>query len=59
MKSLKCDFCESNIEGEDFESFMKEAHAHYGSVHADKLEAISDEDKAKWVEETKVKFEEA
>ena len=59
MKSLPCDFCDAKIDGENFDQWMEAAHAHYGSNHAEKLEGISEEDKAKWVEASKAKFEAA
>ena len=59
MKTLDCDFCEAKIEGETFDQWMEAAKAHYGAEHADKLEGISEEDKAKWVAGSKEKFDAA
>lgn len=59
MKTLSCDFCDATIEGETFDEWMEAAKAHYGANHADKIEGISEEDKAKWVADTKTKFEAA
>jgi len=59
MKSLPCDFCDVHIDGENFDEWMKAAHAHYGPTHADKLEGVSEEDKTKWAAEARTKFEAA
>lgn len=60
MKKLKCDFCiDVEIEGENFDSWMEAAHAHYGSKHSDKIGNATDEEKAKWSANAKAQFEAA
>ena len=57
MKTLKCDWCDATMSGANFEAWVEEAHKHYTSTHSDKLEKLTKEDKAKWMKETKIKFE--
>ncbi len=61
MKSLKCDMCEYEAEGETFEAWMETLKPHYGEAH---LEVMSDssktkEDMEKWMDENKMRFEAA
>ena len=60
MKTLKCDLCETEIEGEDFDSWFKAAHAHWTSNHADAMKAMEGrpkEEGEKWMAEAKKKFD--
>ncbi len=62
MKTLKCDLCEAEIEGEDFDSWFKAAHAHWTSNHADAMKAMEGrpkEEGEKWMVEAKKKFDAA
>jgi hypothetical protein len=62
MKTLKCDLCEIEIEGEDFDSWFKAAHAHWTSNHADAMKAMEGrpkEEGEKWMAEAKKKFDAA
>ena len=62
MKTLKCDLCEAEIEGADFDSWFKAAHAHWTSNHADAMKAMEGrpkEEGEKWMAEAKKKFDAA
>lgn len=60
MKTLKCDLCEHEVQGETFEEWMKALMPHYMEVHADVMNDSSKtkEDQQKWMAENKVRFEE-
>lgn len=64
MKTLKCDLCDHEAQGETFEAWMEAMKPHYAQAHADIMkensEASEQEQKAemhKWMEENKVRFE--
>ena len=38
MKTLKCDLCEHEAQGETFEEWMKALMPHYMEAHADTIE---------------------
>ncbi len=62
MKKLKCDLCEVEISGENFEEWTKAMHAHYMEAHADTMNEMMTRPKEegdKWMEEAKGKFESA
>ena len=62
MKTLKCDLCQTENEGEDFDSWFKAAHAHWTSNHADAMKAMEGrpkEEGEKWMAEAKKKFDAA
>ena len=62
MKTLKCDLCEAEIEGADFDSWFKAAHAHWTSNHPDAMKAMEGKPKEegeKWMAEAKKKFDAA
>jgi hypothetical protein len=60
MKTLKCDFCQTKIEGENFDSWFKAVNAHWTSKHADVLKAIEGKPEGEeWVADAKKKFEAA
>ena len=62
MKTLKCDLCETNIGGEDFDAWFKAAYKHYVSDHSDhmkEMEGRPKEEGEKWMAEAKARFEAA
>ena len=61
MKTLKCDLCEATAQGETFEEWMQALMPHYMESHADvmKNSTHTEEDKQKWMEENKVRFDAA
>ncbi len=61
MKTLTCDLCDHEAQGETFEDWMKALVPHYMEAHAD---IISDpkhgeEEKQKWIAENSARFEAA
>lgn len=65
MKTLKCDLCEHEAQGETFEDWMNNLKPHYMSAHADVMtQHAGDPAEMKkkmmvWMEENKVRFNEA
>lgn len=61
MKTLKCDLCEATAQGETFEEWMQALMPHYMESHADVMKNSNhtEEDKQKWMEENKVRFDAA
>ena len=61
MKTLKCDLCEVTADGETFEEWMQALMPHYKEAHADVMSDPSktEEDRAKWMTESKAKFDAA
>jgi hypothetical protein len=65
MKTLKCDLCDHEAQGETFEEWMKALMPHYGEAHAEVMKGkanLSEEQKAemqKWVAENKARFDAA
>jgi len=61
MKTLSCDLCEVTAEGETFEAWMQNLMPHYMEAHADVMNDPNktEEDRAKWMEENKARFEAA
>lgn len=61
MKTLSCDLCDAIAEGETFEEWMNALKPHYMEAHADVMNDPNktDEDRAKWMEENKARFEAA
>ncbi len=61
MKTMKCDMCEVELEGQDFDAWFKAALAHYGVAHPEVMKDTSktEEDRAKWMAENKTRFEAA
>ena len=60
MKTLKCDICDTDIQGENFEAWFKAAHTHYVADHADvmkEMEGKPKEEGEKWMAEAKARFE--
>lgn len=60
MKILKCDLCDHEVEGETFEGWMQALMPHYMEAHKDVMTDSSktEEDKEKWMEENRARFEE-
>jgi len=61
MKSLKCDLCDTVVEGETFEAWMQALMPHYKTEHAD---VMSDPNKTKadgerWMQENRARFDAA
>jgi hypothetical protein len=61
MKTLKCDLCEATADGETFEEWMKALMPHYMEAHADVMKDPNngEEEKKKWMEENKARFDAA
>lgn len=61
MKTLTCDLCEFEAQGETFEAWMEALKPHYASVHADVMNDPNHtkEDMEKWMVENKARFEAA
>jgi hypothetical protein len=64
MKTLKCDLCDHEAQGETFEDWMNALKPHYGTAHADVMKSKSgtpEEMKASmenWMTENKKRFNE-
>lgn len=61
MKTLKCDLCEHEAQGETFEDWMHALMPHYKEVHKD---VMSDPNKTKedmvdWMKENQERFDKA
>ena len=66
MKTLKCDLCDHEAQGETFEEWMNALKPHYAEAHAEVMKGkanLSDEEKQaemqKWMNENKARFEAA
>ena len=66
MKTLKCDLCDHEAQGETFEEWMNALKPHYAEAHAEVMKGkanLSDEEKQaemqKWMSENKARFEAA
>ncbi|MCH7598047.1 hypothetical protein IID27_03370 [Patescibacteria group bacterium] len=65
VKTLKCDLCDHEAQGETFEEWMKALMPHYMEAHAEVMndESKNKEDmeieKKKWMAENKARFEAA
>jgi hypothetical protein len=59
MKTMKCDLCEHEAQGETFEDWMKALMPHYMQAHADVMmdPSKTEEDKEKWMKENRAKFD--
>ena len=56
MKTLKCDLCEHEAQGEVFEEWMKALRPHYMEAHADVVKDGSEEKREKWMAENQARF---
>ena len=66
MKTLKCDLCDHEAQGETFEEWMNALKPHYAEAHVEvmkgKANLTEEEQKAemqKWMSENKARFEAA
>ena len=61
MKTLKCDLCDHESQGETFEDWMKALRPHYGEAHADVMSdsGKTQEDMEKWMAENRARFDSA
>jgi len=64
VKTLKCDLCDHEAQGETFEDWMKNLMPHYMEAHADVMkgkDGMSEEDmkaeKDKWMVANKTRFD--
>ena len=59
MKTLKCDLCEHEAQGETFEEWMNALKPHYNKTHADVMNDHSKTEKhmEKWMVENKARFD--
>ncbi len=66
MKTLKCDLCDHEAQGETFEAWMDAMKPHYAEVHTDFMQEQENKSKEeqmaemlKWMKENKTRFENA
>ena len=59
MKTLKCDLCDHEAQGETFDIWMNALKPHYMEAHADVIKGASEEDHKKWMVENKARFDAA
>ena len=61
MKTLKCDLCDHEAQGETFEDWKKALHPHYMEAHADRMQGPrpGKEDMPKWMVENEARFDAA
>ena len=61
MKTLKCDLCEHEAQGETFDTWMEALMPHYREAHAEVMSDSSKtkEDGERWMVENKARFESA
>jgi len=62
MKTMKCDICDTDLQGEDFNDWFQASHKHYMADHADvmkEMERKPKEEGEKWMAEAKIRFEAA
>ncbi len=61
MKTLTCDLCDHEVQGETFEVWMEALKPHYFEAHADVMKDSSKtkEDMEKWMVENKKRFDAA
>jgi hypothetical protein len=64
MKTLKCDLCNHEAQGETFETWMEAMKAHYAEAHADFMKQQGEKSKEeqmaemqKWMMENKARFD--
>jgi hypothetical protein len=59
MKTLKCDLCDHEAQGETFESWMQALMPHYKEANADVMSNTSkiEEDRKQWMVENKTRFD--
>ncbi|PIR58868.1 MAG: hypothetical protein COU69_03235 [Candidatus Pacebacteria bacterium CG10_big_fil_rev_8_21_14_0_10_56_10] len=66
MKTLKCDLCDHQAQGETFDEWMEEMKPHYAKAHADFMQQqgnkTEDEQRAgmiKWIADNHARFDTA
>lgn len=61
MKTLKCDLCEHEAQGETFADWMQALMPHYKEAHADVMNDPNKtkEDGEKWMKENQARFDAA
>ena len=59
MKTLKCDLCDHEAQGETFEEWMMALHPHYTEAHADVVKDGTEEKRKVWMAENKTRFDAA
>ncbi len=66
MKTLKCDLCDHEAQGETFGDWMKALMPHYMEAHADVMKGTGrlsqeeqDKEREKWMGENQARFEAA
>lgn len=66
MKTLKCDLCDHQAQGETFEGWMNALMPHYMEAHGDVMKEMGskpkeeqDQGKQKWMSENKARFDAA
>ncbi len=59
MKTLTCDLCDVTAEGETFEAWMQALMPHYMEAHAAVMNDPhkTDDDRKKWMEKNKTRFD--
>ena len=59
MKTLTCDLCEHEAQGETFKAWMEALKPHYFKAHPDVMNdpTKTTEDMEKWMIENKTRFE--
>ena len=61
MKSLKCDLCDHEAQGETFEDWIKALMPHYMDAHADvqKDSSKGEEERMQWMADNRARFDAA
>ena len=61
MKTLKCDLCDHEAQGETFEQWMQALMPHYKEAHSEFMQDSSKtkEDGERWMTENKKRFDAA
>ena len=61
MKTLKCDLCDYEAQGETFDDWMRALMPHYMEIHADVMNdpKNGEEERKKWTSENRARFDAA
>lgn len=61
MKTLTCDLCDHEAQGETFEAWMQALMPHYMSAHADVMKDPSkgEDERKRWMAENRARFDAA
>lgn len=59
MKTLKCDLCDHEAQGETFEDWMKALMPHYMEAHADVMKDPKKgaEERERWMADNRARFD--